>query len=137
MTLEESISLYGLRPPALEQLDQIRNRLAEETEQERRGQGKGDTELAKLCCVQLFSHGMLEDVLSIWRAKTASMDANCGIDVQLLCGAGLNATKEYLQKTDCDSAQQALLRIAECERAGDFDGFTIDEQMRFYADYYS
>ncbi|NHZ39213.1 hypothetical protein [Massilia aquatica] len=137
MTLEDSIKLYGLRPPAREQLDQIRNRLAEETEQERRVQGKGDTELAKLCCVQLFSHGMLEDILRIWHAKTASMDAYCGIDIQLLCGAGLNATKEYLQKTDSDSAQQALLRIAECESAGDFDGFTIDGQMGFYEDYYS
>ncbi len=137
MTLEESIRLYGLRPRALEQLNQIRNRLAQETEQERRGQGKGDTELAKLCCVQLFSHGMLEDVLRIWRAKTASMDANCGIDIQLLCGAGLNATKEYLQQVGGDSAQQALLRLAECESAGDFDGFTIEEQMASYEYYYS
>jgi hypothetical protein len=47
----------------------------------------------KLCCVQLFNAGDLDDVLRVWAAKRASFDVGCSIDVQLLCGgcAGLPA----------------------------------------------
>jgi len=62
-----------------------------EAGKERRAQGDGDTELMKLCCVQLFNAGAVGDALAIWRAKTASWDAHCSIDVQLLCGAGTMA----------------------------------------------
>jgi hypothetical protein len=65
-------------------------------EAERRGQGDGDTALTKLCCVQLFNAGVLDDVLLIWQAKEASWDAHNAIDVQLLGGAGLKETKAYL-----------------------------------------
>jgi hypothetical protein len=62
-------------------------------EAERRSQGDGDTALTKLCCVQLFNAGVLDDVLLIWQAKEASWDAHNAIDVQLLRGAGLKETK--------------------------------------------
>ncbi|MFJ7048809.1 hypothetical protein ACIQVC_36210 [Streptomyces sp. NPDC101112] len=38
----------------------------------------------KPCCVQLFNAGSLDDVLLIWKAKSASMDADGSIDIQLL-----------------------------------------------------
>jgi hypothetical protein len=43
----------------------------------------------------------------IGEAKTASMDADCSIDIQLLCGAGLDETKALLAKIHPQSATSA------------------------------
>ncbi|ATQ76757.1 hypothetical protein CR152_21250 [Massilia violaceinigra] len=137
MNVEKSVDLYGLRPSNDDQLAGIRKILDGETEKERRKQGDGDTELMKLSCIQLFSRGILNDILRIWSAKTASMDADCSIDIQLLCGAGLDATIEFLKKTDNDLARSALLRIGKCEATGDFEDFTIHQKMKFCEEYYS
>jgi hypothetical protein len=85
---DESLRRYGLRPSGRE-LDAVRALLEAEAAKERRAQGDGDTELMKLCCVQLFNAAEVGDALAIWRAKTASFDAHCSIDVQLLCSARL------------------------------------------------
>ena len=53
----------------------------------------GDQFLMRLLCAQLFSLGAVEDSLLIWRAKRCNFDTHCGIDVQFLCGAGLERTK--------------------------------------------
>ena len=53
-------------------------------------------EMLRTLCIQLFSLGVAEDSLLIWDAKQSSFDAGCGLDVQFLCGAGLEATKEFL-----------------------------------------
>ncbi len=95
MNEDEILRRYGLHPVA-EHLDQIRDLLTAQTELERQSQGYGDTEVMKLCCVQLFNAGVMSDVLTIWRAKSSSWDASCSIDVQLLCGGGLAETKAYL-----------------------------------------
>jgi hypothetical protein len=92
MDEDESLRRYGLRPSGRE-LDAVRALLEAEAAKERRAQGEGDTELMKLCCVQLLNAAEVGDALAIWRAKTASFDAHCSIDVQLLCGAGLAETK--------------------------------------------
>jgi hypothetical protein len=130
-----SLRRYGLRPSGPE-LEQIRDLLAAHATLERQGQGDGDTELMKLSCVQLFNVGDLRDVLAIWRAKTASFDAHCSIDVQLLCGAGLQETKAYLAATDSQDAAAALDYLKTCEAAGDFTDFCVQTQARSYAEYY-
>jgi hypothetical protein len=132
---DESLRRYGLRPPATD-LEQIRDILHAQTALERRSQGDGDTELMKLCCVQLFNVGGVGDVLAIWQAKTASWDAHCSIDVQLLCGAGIENTEAYLTAEGSEIASTALQYLLDCEAAGDFDDFSVTERSRAYADYY-
>ncbi|MEU8526707.1 MULTISPECIES: hypothetical protein [Streptomyces] len=114
---------HGLHPegPAL---DEVRALLSEQTGRERQSQGLGNTILMRLCCVQLFNGAALDDVLLIWRAKTASWDASISIDVQLLCGAGLAASKEYLAGLRTEEAEAALRRIVAAEQGGEFEDFT-------------
>jgi hypothetical protein len=90
----------------------------------------------KLCCVQLFTAGNLGYVLTIWQAKTSSWDARCSIDVQLLCGAGLEETKAYLATEGSEGASAALDYLIACEAAGDFMDFSVQRQSRSYAEYY-
>ncbi len=91
----------------------------------------------KLCCVQLFNAGIPDDVRTIWEAKESSWDAHCSIDVQLLCGAGLEQTKAYLAGLESDSDVAALAYVLKCEEAGDFDGFAVESQSNWYSEYYS
>ncbi|MCX5173538.1 hypothetical protein OG616_36670 [Streptomyces antibioticus] len=135
MNDDESTRRYGLHPAGAD-LGGIRELLKDHTERERRSQGEGDTVLMKLCCVQLFNAGDIEDVLLIWDAKTASMDAACSIDVQLLCGRGLTETKTYLSALGTAEAEAALQRLLECEEAGDFEDFDVEEYSAWYADYF-
>ncbi|MDG4811139.1 hypothetical protein O7634_30640 [Micromonospora sp. WMMD1120] len=135
MDEDEILHRYGLYPAA-EHLDQIRDLLTAQTERERQSQGYGDTEVMKLCCVQLFDAGVMSDVLTIWRAKSSSWDAHCSIDVQLLCGGGLAETKAYLLTEGSEDAAQALDHIGRSEAAGDFAGFSVEKQVASYADYY-
>src|SRR6266566_5003269 len=95
--MNEDVSLrrYGLRPPEGD-LDEIRQRLQTLTTLARQRQRDGDTKLMKLCCVQLFYAGLLDDVPRIWQAEESSWDADCSIDVQLVCGAGLDQTEAHL-----------------------------------------
>ncbi|MCX5067507.1 hypothetical protein OOJ91_16820 [Micromonospora lupini] len=132
MNEDESLRRYGLRPSSAD-LPRIRQVLLAEAERDQQDQ---DTELMKLCCLQLFNAGQLSDVLVIWRAKESSFDAHCSIDVQLLCGAGLAATKAHLEADGSPDAADARQYLLECEAAGDFDGFSAAEQSRWRADYY-
>lgn len=135
MTEDEQLAEFGLRPGA-EDLPAVRSVLEAETSRERAGQGEGDTLLMKLCCVQLFNSGSPSDVLLIWRAKDASFDAMCSIDVQLLCGSGLPQTKAYLSELTSADAQAALVHLAKCEEAGDFADFSVEEYARWWSRYY-
>jgi hypothetical protein len=135
MTDDESLALFGLAPP-LKSLPEIRELLVSESSKERNQQGTGDTELIRLCCVQLFSAGQLEDALLIWSAKRASFDLGFGIDVQLLCGAGIDSTKEFLSSCSTVEAQEALAYIDKCLQAGDFEEFTPTSWLQFYRNYY-
>jgi hypothetical protein len=85
---------------------------------------------------ELFNHGSLADVPLIWQAKESSWDAHFSIDVQLLCGAGVTATKALLANHPESEAQQALDYLIRCEAAGDFDGFSVAEQSTWYHTYY-
>lgn len=115
----------------------VRALLTAQTQLEKRAQGDGDTELMKLCCVQLYNAGSPEDVLLIWEAKSASMDAACSIDVQLLCGSGLATTKAYLSSLRLPEAEAALRRLLQCESAGNFEDFSVEGHSDFYAAYYA
>jgi len=134
MNIDESLRRYGLIPEDAD-LVEIRHLLACEAEAERRGTGRKE-DLALLCCVQLFSRGQLDDVLRIWDAKRAGMDLGAYLDVQLLCGAGMDATKAYLAKNGSEEALDALYYIEECEQAGDFEGFSPDDFLRGYRSYF-
>lgn len=127
---------HGLHPVAAE-LHDVRALLETRTRLERRSQGDGDTELMKLCCVQLFNVGTLDDVLRIWGAKTASFDADCSIDIRLLCGRGLVETKAYLSSRDSSAAQAALRRLLDSEGRGDLDDFSVGEFSAWYDAYYA
>lgn len=136
MTEEILLKRFGVTPER-DELDQIRAILQDETVRERKSRGDGDTEVMKLCCVQLFSAACLDDILRIWFAKSASFDAAASIDVQLLCGPGLDETKAFLSSHDSPEATMALLRILECEDAGDFEGFSPSEWLQNYKSYYA
>jgi hypothetical protein len=133
MTYDEALQKFGL-PASPIQRDEIRRLLAEEIEQARRGES--GEEMLRTLCLQLFSLGVVEDTLLIWDAKHSSFDAGCGIDVQLLCGAGLEATKEFLAESRNGSAAAALGYLTKCERTGDFAGWTpqtsIADSRRYY-----
>ena len=96
----------------------------------------GDQFLMRLLCAQLFSLGRVEDSLRVWRAKSCNFDTHCGIDVQFVCGAGLEPTKAYLRAVGGDDASDALDYLAKCEAGGDFDGFSpelvVQQARAFY-----
>ncbi|MGW9206045.1 hypothetical protein ACWGR4_03515 [Embleya sp. NPDC055664] len=135
MDEEESLRRFGLRPGRAH-LDEIRELLGEHTERERRAQGEGDTELMKLCCVQLFNSGELDDVLLVWSAKEAGFDAACSIDIELLLGHGIEPTKTYLSAHPSRSAPVVLNRLRELESEGAFEGFSVEELSAGYDRYY-
>ncbi|MEV4370737.1 hypothetical protein AB0J71_26965 [Nonomuraea sp. NPDC049637] len=132
----ESLRRYGIRPSG-DDLNEIRETLRTQAVLERSAQGEGDTELMKLCCVQLFNAGYLDDVLTIWDAKRSSWDAGASIDVQLLCGAGLEGTKAHLAAMNSPEALVALDYLLSCEGAGDFEGFSPESRSHWYAEYYA
>lgn len=134
----DAIARYGL-PPAPESLPRIREALEAATRLE--ADDEGDTLHMKELCVLLFAAARVEDSLRVWRAKRASFDAGCSIDVQLLCGAGFEATVDWLRGIDDDEARHALAYVLECERSGDFDGRdapggrlsqVLDDYRRYY-----
>lgn len=85
----------------------------------------GDHELIRLLCRQLFSLGSTDHTLPIWRVKNMNFDTMNLIDVECLCGGGLEETKAYLTRlSDDPDACAALEYILRCEDCGDFADFT-------------
>jgi hypothetical protein len=134
ITIDESLRRYGLIPDD-ESLSDIRKMLAEEAANERAGRPR-EEDLALLCCVQLFSRGLLEDVLRIWEAKNSGMDLACYLDVEFLCGAGLEVTKQFLSEQRSQEAAEALARIRECEKSGQFKEFSPQTHLQSYRRYF-
>jgi hypothetical protein len=133
MTSDEALQKFGL-PSSTHHRDELRLLLAEEIERERRSES--GEEVLRTLCSQLFSLGVVEDALLIWEAKESSFDAHCGLDVQFLCGAGLDVTKDYLAKSKAESASAALEYLTECERAGDFADWTPEKTLSDYRRYF-
>lgn len=130
MTVEDILSRFGIRPKT-EDVAEIREILAVESEKEMRG--VGDTEVIRLLCIELFANGDPRDVFQIWRAKSSSWDASCSIDTHLLCGAGLAETKAFLSANASEEASRIFELISQPE---EFDGFSVEEEVRQYELYY-
>jgi hypothetical protein len=56
--------------------------------------------------------------------------------VQLLCGAGLKETKDYLAAKESEEASAALAYLLSCEETGDFTDFSVERKSGWYAEYY-
>jgi hypothetical protein len=134
MDVDESLKLFGMTPSE-EQLPRIREMLEQEADKERHGRERTE-DLALLCCVQLFSRGQLEDVLRIWAAKRSGFDLASYLEVQLLCGAGLEETKQFLSRQTDPEAGKALTYLTKCEQAGDFTGFSPAAFLNTYRNYF-
>jgi len=133
MTSSEALQKFGL-PASLHHRAEIRQLLAQEIEREKREES--GEEMLRTLSVQLFSLGVAEDALLIWDAKQASFNAGCGLDVQLLCGAGLPATRVFLTKSNAPTAEAVFLYLCEREQAGDFDDWTPQACIKQYRGYY-
>jgi hypothetical protein len=81
---DESLRRYGLRPGESD-LDQIREILKTQTALEHRSQGDGDSELMKLCCVQLCGAGLAET--KAYLVTGGSESALAALDYLLQCEA--------------------------------------------------
>lgn len=136
MTIEQWLTQFRVRIDE-NNISTIRAALASATKAELSSQGDGDTELMRLCALQLFGVGHTEDTTLIWRAKTSSMDADASIDIQLLCGAGLEATKEHLNGLGTQESNEILRRLESSEAAGDFAGFSVDAFFEENEEYYA
>jgi hypothetical protein len=132
MTADESLHQYGL-VPGDESLPAIRKMLADEAANERAGRPR-EEDLALLCCVQLFSRGLLEDVLRIWEAKRSGMDLGFALDVELLCGPGVDKTKRFLAEQQTEEAAAALSYICKCD--SHFADFTPQKHLENYRRYF-
>lgn len=133
MTSSEALQKFGL-PASPRHRDELRQLLAEEIERERRGES--GEEMLRTLCLQVFSVGIVDDALLIWKAKRSSFDAGAGLDVQFLCGAGLSATKKHLAESSDPAAPAALKYLTECEKTGDFENWTPLATLTQYRRYY-
>ncbi len=134
MTNNEALQKFGL-PASAQCRDEIRRLLEDEIEREKRNES-GYEEMLLTLCLQLFSLGVVDDALLIWKAKQINFDTHCGLDVQFLCGAGLAATKEYLLKSEDLSAADALEYLTKCEQTRDFEDWTPQASIKQYRRYY-
>ena len=133
MTDEEAIKQFGLPSPA-EHRNAIRS--AFEAEMVKEASEEGDQELIKCLAILLFSIGNVEDSMLIWQAKSESFDLMCGLDVQFLCGAGIEETRTHFRNIGSEEGAEALKYLDECIEAGDFEGWTPDKWVRYYRFYY-
>lgn len=132
MDESETLALFGLVPHA-DELPRIRALLQMTTADSNRA----GNELLKTLCIQLFSAGEPSDSLLIYKAKMSSFDAGCYIDIQLVCGAGIECTKAFLLECGEPEAEKLLDHLQSCIAAGDFDGFTPAGHLEFYRRYYA
>jgi hypothetical protein len=131
MNENELLDRFGLVPLSAD-LPQIRRLIESLT-----ADGKRESnEPLKTLCIQLFSAGVPEDAVLIYKAKRSSFDAGCYIDIQLVCGAGLEATKAFLRGSCEPEAKELLAVLQDGRTASDFDGFTPEGHLDFYRRYY-
>jgi hypothetical protein len=68
----------------------------------------------------LANYRKLDDVLFIWKTKTATMDSHMGLHQHFLVFCGINETKDFLVREGSAPALDALDWITGCDEAGDF-----------------
>lgn len=133
MTEDEALTRFGLAPQTSD-IPAVRDILASQiTAAENE---EDDSGLIKLCGIQLFANGDVTDSILIWAAKRSSFDNGINIDVQLLCGAGLERTKDHLRGLASQDAVDALQYVTECEACGDFERFATEQVLDYYRRYY-
>nr|WP_154982935.1 hypothetical protein [Paenibacillus xylanexedens] len=130
MNEDELLQMYGIEPDK-EQRESIRRLLQQEME----NREAEEHEVLKLLCIMLFAIGSVEDTELIWQAKRKNQDAGSYIDVQLLCGAGVEETIVYLEKKGGEQAHDQVLYLKKCELY-DFVDFSKDEWLSGYRGYY-
>lgn len=132
---DQHLATYGLHV-APDQVPIVRDVLMRETRREAdtyagRGTIPGNTQLMRICAVQLWHAGAVEDVLLVHRARRSSMDATGAVDAELMLGAGVARTKAYLATLATDEARQILEEIAWVE-----DSYAADRYAAFLDTYY-
>ncbi|AIQ30566.1 MULTISPECIES: hypothetical protein [Paenibacillus] len=128
---DELLRIHGLIPKQSD-IDDIRKLLLIELD----NQESEDNEYIKTLCIQLFILGQVEDSLLIWKAKKKNFDSFIYIDVQLLCGAGLEQTKIFLENTITIDALDEIAYLKKAELTRDFVEFSRDNLINFYKGYY-
>ena len=131
MDEHDLLARFGLTPVAAD-LPEIRRLIQTAIADSNRD----SNEPLKLLCIQLFSAGIPSDALLIYRAKMSSFDASCYIDIQLVCGAGLEATKAFLRASRAPEAKALLAVLQDSKYATDFEGFAPQQQLDSYRHYY-
>ncbi|WP_239616873.1 hypothetical protein [Cohnella mopanensis] len=127
---DELLKLYGLEPD-ISYRETLQKLLNDEIDND----DYKDNEYLKTLCIMLFSIGQVEDTQLVWRAKRKSSDAGIYIDVQLLCGAGLESTIEFLDNLNNDIAKEQIEYLKKCEET-DFKDFSKTEVINNYKQYY-
>lgn len=121
------LAAHGLRVTT-DLLPAVRELLARETRHEAdtyagRGTMPGNTLLMRICAAQLWHAGAVEDALLVHRARRTSMDATGAVDGELMLGAGLTRTREYLTALATDEAGDVLDAIACVEQPYDAERY--------------
>lgn len=127
---EKLLERFGIEPE-----NQHRDSIRQLLQAEIRNEVSEDNEYLKTLCVLLFYIGAVEDTLLIWAAKRKNFDASAYIDVQLLCGAGVKETMEFLQAQPNEDSQKQLAYLQNCEPY-DLEDFSKIEWMNGYKRYY-
>jgi hypothetical protein len=135
MTRDEQVNAqlekYTLNPDP-KFAEEIREIIRQEIANEKRE----DNEILNLSCMQLFSLGEAKDSLLIYKAKMSSFDASLYLDIQLLCGAGLEETKDFLAKQNTPETKEVLDHLLICEKGGEFDEFSVESQTKWHHQYF-
>jgi hypothetical protein len=133
---DRHLATYGLRVSA-EVLPAVREILVRETRREAdtyagTGSVPANTSLMRICAAQLWHGGVVEDALLVHRARRTSMDAAGAVDAQMMLGAGVARTKEYVAALGTDEAREILDDIAWAETFYDAEEYAtgLDEYYR-------
>ena len=86
-----------------------------------RGESSGMTDELRLSALLLYKIGNVEDAPLLWEAKTVNFDTVCGLDIQLLVGAGVDETIAYLRDLGDEQSLGAVSYIEGCRATGDFN----------------
>ncbi|MDQ0887867.1 hypothetical protein QFZ81_002955 [Paenibacillus sp. V4I9] len=116
---------YGLEP-----MRQHRDILKELLSSESLNEEREDNEYLKTLCILVYTYGIAEDTVQIWRAKNIDFDTGCYIDGELLIGAGLEETISYLKTLKTAEAEKELDYLKKLKTIG------RDKVLEFYRSYY-
>ncbi|MGC4897292.1 hypothetical protein [Micromonospora sp. DT31] len=131
----QHLAVFGLRVE-VGQVPVVRAALVREARREAdfyagSGAVPGNTQRMRICAVELWHAGAAEDALLVHRARGTSMDASGAVDAELMLGAGVARTKEYLTALCTDEAREILDQIAWMEESYDAERYAA-----FLDDYY-